>query len=379
MFEGAQVMPWPENTPRPQPPPGTAGIAVWVRRSRHDPNHWGHGHGVGVDDRPLFWGLGRMVTFVEPGEHRAEVRNRGVVSSARTVRVAAGEVAELEFWTPASFDSTARGVLAPAPARHRIGSGSGVQPAFFGTLVACGAVAVLLPDAVPQFVLGVTVAAMLVLPVLAVWAYVAWKRAADRRYRREISAEARDTPGAAMFLGEGTAPGGLTDAAHGAVVVTCVLKHHYRWNDRSGLMIPDQDPNAWVPAPTLTVDGRPQPFGFLNWAYRLPAGPHTLTVTPRPPVQAPIGEQWRHIAPPPVTPVIDAPPGTVRVDITAGQVTHLTITVEATTAVQFVAVSASAPTVLTGFTATVTSAEWWTTTSCTSPRWPAPGPPRSSA
>ncbi|MDR7275986.1 hypothetical protein [Catenuloplanes atrovinosus] len=356
-FEGAPVAEWPLRTPAPEPPAGMAGVSVWVRNRLIDPPYWGHRHVVGVDDTPMWYGIGRMVAFVPPGEHRAEVRYRGAVQSARTVRVRAGEVAEFEFWTPATYGGS-QGVLVPAPARRRMGSGPAL---LWCTVLVLGAF-YLLARSDPQTnapVMLLATAAAVVGPFLLAWAVSRVKRVIDQRYRVAASAEARETPpgtpGEAMFLGDGDAPAGLADAAHGALVVTCVLKPDHRWNGRTGLVPIDSDPNAWVPAPALTVDGHPRPFGYRTWGYRLTAGPHTLRITPRPPAQAPIGERWSALPLPGITPEIDAPPVDVPVQVAAGQVTRVTITVSATTSVQVIAPSAAAPTVITGFRATVSA------------------------
>ncbi|GAB7036316.1 MULTISPECIES: hypothetical protein [Catenuloplanes] len=356
-FAGAPVVEWPPGAPAPQPPPGTAGISVWLRNRATDPPHYGHRHQVGIDDTPLWSGIGRAVAFVAPGEHRAEVRHNAVIASVRAVRVHAGEVAELEFWTPATFGSVSQGVLVPAPAGRRMGSGPGLHVSVtvvYGTLLL---LLLLRPDDNSTPMKWFFLVFGLAGPFVGVLAISRIKRRLDRRYRVAVSAEARATPRDVMFLAEGDAPAGLADAGtgHGALVVTCVLAERYIWNGRTGLIPIDRDPNSWVPAPALTIDGRPQPFGFLTWAYRLPAGPHTLTVTPRPPVPAPIGAAWAHVPPPRVTPEVAVTPGTVPVEIVAGRLTRLVITLDATVAVRFLAPSDSAPTVPTGFTATVSA------------------------
>ncbi|MDP9794462.1 hypothetical protein J2S43_002974 [Catenuloplanes nepalensis] len=143
-FPGAPVVPWPRGEPAPRPPDGAAGISVWVRNRAGDPLYWGHKHVVGISDRPVFWGIGRMVAFVGPGEHRAEVRYLGVVSSARTVRVRSGEIAQLEFWTPAATGTTTHGVLAPAPSHYRTGARSPGTTAVVAVVIALMAVTLLL-------------------------------------------------------------------------------------------------------------------------------------------------------------------------------------------------------------------------------------------
>jgi hypothetical protein len=335
---------WPIGSPPPAPPVGLSGISVWVRNRALDPPYWGHARAVGVDDRPLWWGLGRMVAWVAPGEHLAEVRHDGVVESARTVRVDAGEIAELEFWTPASIGGS-QGVLAPPPGR-RTGSGWGMLPvaaAVIALLALAHPGGALAPAyAVPYFV------AFLVAPLLGIWAWSRVKRARDRRYRAAVSVEAGEPARDVMFLGDGDAPEG------GMLVVTCAVTPRYLWNGHAGLGVPERDPHSWVPAPALTIDGRDTAFGYRTWGYRLPTGPHTLTVTPRPPVPAAVEERYRHLPPPDLTPERAVTPGTSRVDIVPGRITRVSVTVDATVTVRVIAQSATSPTVLAGFTAKTT-------------------------
>ncbi|MFI5843257.1 hypothetical protein ACIA8K_26455 [Catenuloplanes sp. NPDC051500] len=343
-YPDAPVTVWPIGEPAPRPPVGLAGISVWVRNRALDPPYWGHARAVGVDDRPLWWGLGRMVAWVAPGEHLAEVRHDGVAESARTVRVEAGEVAELEFWTPASIGG-AQGVLAPPPGR-RTGSGWGMLPAGVLAIVLVTAVLGLTHPggeagpgyAVPFFV------ALLVAPVLAILAWSRITRARNHSYRVAVSAEAREPVRDVMFLGDGDAP------EAGMLVVTGAVNARYLWNGHAGLGVPERDPHSWVPAPSLTIDGRAVPFGPRTWGYRLPPGPHTLTVTPRLPAPAAVEERYRYLPLPDLTPEITTTPATVRVDIAPGQIARVEVTVDATVTVRVIAESATSPTVLAGFT-----------------------------
>ncbi|KHD73195.1 hypothetical protein [Actinoplanes utahensis] len=307
------MLPWPDGAPAPDLPAGSAGIAVRVRTGQGDQPRWPKIYAVGVDDRPMWHGLGRMVVLTGPGEHLVEIRDRFGVASMRRVRVADGQMARLEFWTPATLGS-AEGVLAPEPVRHRIGAGPS-NPVVFG-FMAAGLIAMVFAGRAAPFVL-----AALAVPVLGYLVWARSKRRADDRYRVAASTEAAeagrdDAPG--WFLGDGSPPDGLA-GDHGVLVVTGALRRTLTINGH-GVLDPTGEAGAWVPWPELTVAGTPRPFSWRTWCYRLPAGEHELVVTARPPRTS-------------VTvPEIDAEPFVRTVTITAGAVTRVDLLVTATVA-----------------------------------------------
>ncbi|KUL40563.1 hypothetical protein [Actinoplanes awajinensis] len=338
-FPGTDMLLWPDDRPAPVLPAGKAGIAVRIRSKAGDPAPYPKLFTVGVDDRPLWWGLGRMIAVVEPGEHLVEVRGMRAADTARQVRVAAGEIAELEFWTPrASATSKVRGILVPAPARRRPGTGRylvlGYLVAF--TLLILTSIANLRPD-------GRGFAALVAVPIavalLAIW----WKRRGDARYRVAASVEAaeagRDGPGG-WFLGDGEPPARLADDGHGVLVVTGALTRDYTWNGRRFINhMPATNVNAWMPWPDLTIDGEPRPFSWHSWCYRLTPGPHEITVAVRAPESAAdrfAGDRATH-----------------RVTVTAGQVTRLDVGVTGRVEVRSASLDPEAPSEITGFSATV--------------------------
>lgn len=335
-YPDAPVTPWPAGGPPPALPPGAAGVSVRIRTRATDPANWVRLKAVGVDDQPMWRGHGRMVAVVEPGEHLVEVRGAASAESVRRVTVRAGEVAELEYFMPASY-GTVEGLLTRAPARRRPGPGAWVIVA---PLLAAFCFP-LLPRATSTPVAAAATVGLVAVMIGLMLLVSRGKRAIDRRRRVAASEEAAgDVRGAerGMFLGDGEPPAGLTDAAHGALVVTGVSAQEYRWNGRGALAQPAQDPNSWIPWPVLAIDGEPRRFSWRTWAYRLPPGEHEVLVRARPPAGAEV-----------------APPEPVRVPvrITAGRVTRLELRVRTRTEVRSARQGTEIPTVVTRFTATV--------------------------
>ncbi|MEV4759550.1 hypothetical protein AB0J86_31260 [Micromonospora sp. NPDC049559] len=342
-YPGAPVLPWPDGEPAPSLPDGTAGISVRIRTRTTDPANWVATRAVGVDDRPMWHGVGRMVVVTEPGEHLVELRGRAATETARLVRPGVGEIAELEYWMPASFGA-AEGVLVPAPARRRLGSGiSG-----FVAALAALAVVVLLADAAGLRPGPLLVAALFVLAAAAAVLTVKVKGAADRRYRAEVSSEAGAGAPASvaengLFLGDGPPPAGLAGGDRGLLVVTAGAERDYVWNGIRVGVRPNADPNAWLPWPTLSIDGVAHPLSWRTWCYRLAPGEHEVRVLARPPRRGGQGE--------PVAPAGE--PVTVRVPVVAGRITRLDLRAKATVEVAAASRDRAAPTELTRFAATV--------------------------
>ncbi|SBT47679.1 serine/threonine-protein kinase [Micromonospora auratinigra] len=334
--DAAPIVPWPMGGAPPVLPPGTAGVSVRVRTRRADPATWVQLKSVGVDDQPVWRGYGRAVTVVEPGEHLVEVRGPSAAETARRVTVREGEIAELEYFVPASY-GIVDGLLARPPVRRRPGAAAWV---FAVPLFAASWVPFLPPP--PTTAIAGAGAAGLAAGMIGLAVLVSkGKQAIDRRRRVAASYEAAGDVRAAdrgMFLGDGEPPEGLTDAGHGALVVTGRSAQQYRWNGLAATSRPADDPNSWVPWPLLSIDGEPRPFSWRSWAYRLPPGEHELLVTPRPPAGAEV------TTPDPVR---------VPVRITAGAVTRLDLTVTSRTETRSVRRGTRVPTEVTGFTATV--------------------------
>ncbi|WP_143043784.1 hypothetical protein [Nonomuraea jiangxiensis] len=280
-----------------------------------------------------------MVVVTESGEHLVEVRGRSSAETARLVRARAGEITELEYWTPASIGG-ADGVLVRAPARRRMGAGH------FGIAVAYLALAgaTLLANAAGLQPTAALLVALLMIVVVATVSWSLMKRRIDRRYRAAVSYEADSDARASdvgMFLGDGVAPSGSADGSRGLLVVTATAARDYTWNGTRIAAQPTTDPNAWLPWPALSIDGVRRPFGWRTWCYRLPPGEHEVTVVVRAPGLA-TGQGCD-----------GAEPTTVRVRIAAGQVTRLDLRVRATIEVRATFPDRSAPTEVTRFTAAV--------------------------
>lgn len=339
-------------------PAGKAGISVRIRTRRGDISNFVAPRMVGVDDRPMWRGLGRLTVVTDPGDHLVEVRGRYSAETARLVRARAGEIVELEYWTPASIGNV-DGLLTLAPARRRMGAG--IWPVVAG-FAAMGGVALLAQAAAgdqPGAGLSGAVAVLLLVAPLAV--IVAWsriKRRSDRRYRAAVSYEATADPrtaDAGMFLGDGDVPAGVADANHGVLVVTATSEQEYVWNGIQVGARPTADPHAWLPWPALTIDGVPRPFSWRTWCYRLPPGPHEVTVTPRPPVPAPGADGGGT----PAAPECRVAPAVVKVEITAGGVARLNLRVKSRTEVRGVGGTRTGPTEVVRFDATVSVTQDW--------------------
>ncbi|MDP9793973.1 hypothetical protein J2S43_002485 [Catenuloplanes nepalensis] len=339
-FPGTPVLPWPQGSPPPPLPPGKAGIAIRVRRARFDTPNFHRARVVGVDDQPLWHGLDRAVAVTDPGSHLVEVRNDTGAESVRLVRATAGEITEWHMWSPASAGRVP-GVLVPAGSpRRRPGAGLW---GFFAGMAALAAGPLLLAPETRAGRIAMVFYMLLIVPVtIVVWSRA--KAAIDHRYRVAASTEAQAPPADAAFLAHGDVPPGLAGTGHGVLLLTGDLRVSYTQDGRDVLVRPVTDPNAWVPWPTLTIDGTARPFAWHNWAYRLPPGPHELLVTPKPPA---------HTG---ANPTITTTPVRVRVDIRPGETTHLRLTVHATVAVVSDPPAPVHTTSLTAFTATVESA-----------------------
>lgn len=332
-YPQAPVLPWPVGQAAPALPAGTAGVAVHVRSRGSDPGTWDAHKAVGVDDRPMWQGLGRMVVVTTPGAHLVEVRGRFSAETVRRVRVAPGEIVELDYWTPASYGRV-DGVLTPAPGRRRPGAGAWVVLAPFAALAAfalviTGAGLPLTPPLAVAFLLSAPLAAALVSLV---------KRRADRAHRVGASREAAGDVRAAdtgMFLADGEPPAALVDAGHGALVVTGIAELEYRWNGMRVGTPATLDPNSWVPWPTLAVDGVTRPFSWRGWAYRLAPGEHEVTVA----VHGPDRREATRVP--------------LRVRVTAGRITRLDLRVRTRTEVRADQGRQRVPTELAAFRATV--------------------------
>ena len=204
----------------------------------------------------MWAGIGRMVVVTDPGEHLVEVRGSLEADTVRLVRVKDGEIAELDYWIPASYGG-AQGLLVPypAPAWRRLGSGFTAMLMPFAGLTAIAFLVSrtgIRPD-------GFVFAAMMLSAVALTVAWVKGKGYADRRYRAAISSEAT-RPGQSavtgMFLGDGAPPEGLAGGGDGLLVVTGALVRRYRWNGSRNPAKAAADPNGWAPWParTVTVD-----------------------------------------------------------------------------------------------------------------------------
>jgi hypothetical protein len=252
------------------------------------------------------------------------------------VTVRAGEIAELEFFMPASY-GTVEGVLSRPPVRRRPGPGAWV----FVVPLLAALWFPLLPGR-PSPPVAAAAAVGLIATMIGLLLLVSrGKRAIDQRRRVAASDEAAGDVREAdrgMFLGDGEPPAGLTDGGHGALVVTGVSAQEYRWNGLGAISRPAEDPNSWIPWPVLSIDGERHPFSWRTWAYRLPPGEHEVLVEARPPAGAEVA------APEPVR---------VPVRITAGQVTRLELGVRTRTEVHSVRQGTRLPTQVTRFTATV--------------------------
>lgn len=334
-------------------PAGTAGISVRVRTRRGDLPNFVAPRMVGVDDRPMWHGLGRLTVVTEPGDHLVEVRGRHSAETARLVRVRAGEIVELEYWTPASIGNV-DGLLTVAPARRRMGAG--IWPVVAG-FAAMGGVALLAQaasgDQPGAGLSGAVAALLLIVPVAVIVAWSRVKRHIDRRHRAAVSHEAAADRRAAqtgMFLGDGDVPAGLADAGHGVLVVTATSEQEYVWNGIQVGARPTADPHAWLPWPALAIDGVSRPFSWRTWCYRLPPGPHELTVTARPPVPVSGADGGG----PSVAPAGRVVPATVRVEVTAGAVTRLDLRIKSRTEVRGIGGTRTGPTEVVRFDATTT-------------------------
>ncbi|KUL40564.1 hypothetical protein [Actinoplanes awajinensis] len=331
-----QWPPTPFPDARVRPAVGTGGIAVRIRTKSRDIAQFSKLFTVGIDDRPVWWGLGRMIAVVEPGEHLVEVRGRLAVESTRRVRVAAGEIVELDFWTPAaSFGSSTRGTLVPAPGRRRPGTG---RYLVWGWLAAIG---LMLAFTLLDVPLNGFFLALLAVPVLAAVLAIWWKRRGDQQYRvaasAEAAAEAGRTDAAGWFLGDAEPPAHLLEGtADGLLVVTGT---HALERTRNGQRDRNHvDENGWVPWPELTVDGVQRPLSWQTWCYRLPPGEHDVTFTVRPP--RPAAERFA------------AEQVTRRVTVTAGRVTRLGLHVAARVVTRSAYANPEAYAEITGFTVT---------------------------
>ncbi|GAB7036553.1 MULTISPECIES: hypothetical protein [Catenuloplanes] len=342
-FPGTPVLPWPATAPAPALPPGTAGIAIRVRRGGFDSPHFRAARAIGVDDRPLWHGLDRAVAVVEPGTHLVEVRDDTGAESIRRVEAVAGEITEWHMWSPATYGRVP-GILVPAAqARRRPG------PHAWGIVAGFAAMAV-----VPQLLGGlggvVVLIGMLAAFPLALFGVGRIKKVIDDRYRVAVStaAEGRTDPAEAedgMFLGHADVPPGVADTTHGVLLLTADTTLKYSKDGRDMILRPTVDRNTWIPWPRLTIDGRSRRLAWQNWAYRLPPGPHELLVTP----QAPATPDNV----PGVAPQVTVTPVRVPVDIRAGETTRLHLTVHATVAVRSNPPAPVRSTSLTDFTATV--------------------------
>ncbi|MEU8801413.1 hypothetical protein [Spirillospora sp. NPDC048819] len=286
---------------------------------------------VGVDGRPVWHGVGRMVAVTEPGEHLVEVWGHGSAETVRGIRAEAGQVAELDYRMPASMGG-AEGVLVPAPGSRRRRMGSGVRWGWVPILVVSAAWLIDEWRDLPETsAVGVGV---LVCAVLAGVLAVAVKQRADRRYRVRMSHEAGADPRAAetgMFLADGRCPAGIAEGDIGALLITETAERKYSWNGLGFGRRPVTDPNAWLPWPTLAIDGARRPFAWRSWCYRLPPGAHEVTVEPA--SDRPKSET-----------------AAVKVEIAPGRVTRVDLRVKADVAVQ--ARDRDVPTEPAGFEAT---------------------------
>src|SRR5262249_23320860 len=150
------------------------------------------------------------------------------------------------------------------------------------------------------------------------------KRWLDQRYRAAASTEAtgRPWPGDdTRFVGDGPCPPSLARDGHGVLVITAQSSREDTWNGTRLARVPATDPNAWLPWPSLTIDGTPYPLSWRTWCYRLPAGVHEVRVEPE----------------------------TVRVTVSAGRVTRLDVTVSARIAVSSASGDRGGPSELSGF------------------------------
>ena len=343
-FPGAPVLPWPPGSPPPPLPPGAAGVSVWIRGAPHDSPQFRKARAVGIDDTPMWHGMDRAVIVTTPGDHVVEVRDDAGAESTRLVRATAGEIAEWQLWSPATYGRVP-GVLVPASSpRRRPGMG---MWGLLAALAALGLPPVLIgPDTRPGRI-AMTVWMIVAVP-LTLLVYSRVKAAVDRRYRRSVSTEAHADPRAAdtgMFLADGAVPDVLADAHRGALSLTVTTTTTYTKDGRQVAVRPAVDRNAWLRWPALTIDGTERPLGWQNWCYRLPPGPHELVVTPRPPATPDNA--------PGVTPQLTVTPARVPVTVRPGEVVHLRLTVHATVAVASNPASETRSTSLTAFTATV--------------------------
>lgn len=345
-YPGANVVPWPVGEPAPRLPAGAAGISVWIRTRNSDPARMAGPNMIGVDDRPMWHGVGRAVVVVEPGQHLVEVRGRFSAESVRRVRVAAHEIAEFEYWTPRS---TLDGVLVPPPARGRAGIGLWAFPIMFLPLTGIAYLGGAF-DADSTGAFYPAAPAMLVVPPLLAFLTSRGKRWLDRRYRVRQSYEAAEADArvadTGAFLGDGPPPAGLADQTRGALVVVGTLWRDYVWNNVTLLNYPYSDPNGWQPWPVLAIDGVRRPFSWRSWCYRLPPGRHEVTVTLPPPGDGTAAAVDGG-------PAVQTPTSTVAVEIVAGAVTSLELRVKSRIEVRTIERRRDSPTVVVGYRAEV--------------------------
>lgn len=314
------LMRWPQGWSAPPLPKGFGGIAVRTRRgARFDMRRGEPARNVGVNGRPLWYGWGRMIAVVPPGEHLVEVREESV-EGACWVSVRAGDLVELDYVAPRS--RSGEGLLGPAPVR-RVGTTR--RPfvlSFAAVVLVLAGVSYTrffeLLSRPPRFTLFVAAALSLALAVP--WWWTRRRRIGDERYRAAMSDEARLVTDAASrkpgdFLG--ITPRTVPDPgpAHSGLIIQASLRHTLSpGRAHAGLQC------SWLPDPRLWINGRKRPVSWATWWYELPPGRHEIEVwlptTEATSTSTRNGEE--HIN-----------PLTVPVDIAAGETRRLDIEVRA--------------------------------------------------
>ncbi|HEY1177364.1 MAG TPA: hypothetical protein VGF17_14505 [Phytomonospora sp.] len=298
------VLPWPEGQAAPALPPGHGGISVrtW-NNTRWDYNRPARPRCVGVDDRPLWHGYGRMVAVVAPGEHLVEVR-RDHVEGSRLVTVAAGSMVELEYAAPHGF--ALDGVLTAPPARA---VGTTLRPWLLFMLYLVATPVVMswtgATDALGSAAVAVGAGAIVAgFAVTLLWQASVRRR--GERYRSEAADEPRRVE-SGVLLGHTPKTVPTPPAGQGAVLLDAHLEHSVRMNDFP--VESSTSPHGWLPRPRLWIDGREHPVSWAHWWYPLPPGPHEIrfeVTTPPLASGAPPAAPTRTVA------TVEATPGSTR-------------------------------------------------------------------
>ncbi|MEV0650229.1 hypothetical protein AB0I28_33710 [Phytomonospora sp. NPDC050363] len=269
------VLPWPEGRAAPALPPGHGGISVrtW-NNTRWDYNRPARPRAVGIDDRPLWHGYGRMVAVVAPGQHLVEVR-RDHVEGSRLVEVAAGELVELEYAAPHGF--ALDGVLTAPPSRI---VGTTLRPWLLFLVFLAATPVVLSRSGASESLGGATAAVSAGLILAGLLVTIAWQvgvRRRGERYRAEAADEPRPVTtasGTGVLLGHTPRRIPAAQAGRAGLLIDARLAHTVRMN---GFPVESStSPHGWAPRPRLWIDGREHPVSWAHWWYMLAPGTHEI-------------------------------------------------------------------------------------------------------